>query len=962
MPTLLPPRPAADRVRVALPGRRPGRRGGPRVGRPWLRAAARRPGRAAALVIGLVVMHVATVAALVGGSALESLFAADVEARFGPVDVAVVRPGAALLPESLARFAGHEGGGATAARGVRLELQAVAAGPHAATEPDTRVLGISAEDVARGHGLAGEGLLEPLDLGPGEVILNQRLAGRVGAIVGEPVTLTLAVPAHSDPHDEARTIDARVLTWTPVVAGIAADDGLADDGRTPNVLTRLDTLQRVSDLPGLVSALLVTAPGPGRDAADDVVEAFATGAGRLGVVAVPVKADAMDTAAEEGGLFSGILLTLALLVVAAAVAVTSNLVILLGQARAREVALLRAMGTRARTVRRLFTTEVALLGLLAGVIGVLLALPLAHLLAGAIADHFASIEAGRGRELVDLELTADPAAVATGVGVVMTVVVLTARAAARRLAALDPTAVLRGAPPVLPAPDRGARRATTTGGAGLLLLGMGLTATTAGDLLRFLGLSLLLVAWWVHARHRRDVGPDARLALDERAALGGLAWSVVAPALLGDFGAGVQSSFGVLTLAGIGAVGCAAVLASGRMGRLMRTVRLNLPDGPVQAALRTAGSHAQEQRIRSGVVIGTIGIVLFMVAALAVLGAATDIGTPRQRGGFDVVATAPVGLDLRAAEAVPGAAAVVGMDHALMGESWFGTIDADDVRADVPYPVRAIRVPADLPAVQDFGLVDAVDGVASSRQLLEAVLRGQGVAVDRYARPEGARVGDEVVIDDGRGPVRMPLIGILDTFVLQGVLVGGADYDGLFPRGGPTMLLATAEAGVAPATLARDLSAAAVDRGLVARTVADAAAQVVAVNRTFTDIFAIMLRLGLAVALVAVAVVVARGARERRQQLAVLRAIGMRRRHLRLLLLAEPMLQAAVGILLGVGLGLAVLWLLFTRGFADLAFTVGWASLGGTAAGVLALVMLCVLVPARAGARRHPAGDLRDLG
>ncbi len=62
------------------------------------------------------------------------------------------------------------------------------------------------------------------------------------------------------------------------------------------------------------------------------------------------------------------------------------------------------------------------------------------------------------------------------------------------------------------------------------------------------------------------------------------------------------------------------------------------------------------------------------------------------------------------------------------------------------------------------------------------------------------------------------------------------------------------------------------------------------------------------------------------------------------------------------GCGLGVLWLLFRRGFADLAFVVGWVDLGLTCAAVLGLVLLSSLVPAVGGARGDVAAGLRDQG
>ena len=927
----------------------------------WVRGALRRPGRGLLVVLGLLAMHVATVASLVGGSALERLFVEDARAQWGPIDVVTFRPGEPLISESLVRFAATEGAQLGDRWAGRLILDAVASGGPGQREPDARLLGVSADEIDIGAPMTGEGQTDPLLLGPDGVLLGRRLADRIDVGTGDRVGFVVAIPEHTDPDDEDLELPPRVVRWDATVEGIADDTGLVDFGRTPNALTRLDTLQRITGLPGLVSALYLDTPDDGRDAAEAVTEGFESINRRVGLVSVEAKEDALDLAADEGGLFSGILLTLALLVVAASAAVTVNLIVLLGQERAREVAVMRAIGVAQRHVRRLFVAEAAVYALLAAVVGVALALPLAGWLATTIADHFGAIEAGRGRELVDLDLTPDPAAIVSGIVTVLVVALVTAWSAGRRLAGLDVADVLRGGPPVLGTPDRGERRLAVTRGVGLLTLGMGLTAGDGGDLLRYVGVSLLLVAWWLHLRHRLPAGAE-RTRLDERAAVVGLVWSVVAPALLGDFAAGVQASFGILVLAGVGAVSCATVLATARAAQLMRVVRLYLPDRRGQAPLRTAGSWAGHLRSRGGTVTGTVGVVLFMVAALAVLGSATDIGVARQRGGYDVVGTSAVRVDPDQLSAVRGVRRVDAMDHTLMGEGWFTTEDEDDEASSVPYPVRAIRLDPGFAAAQAFALADALPEYTSAGQVLDDVVRGEGVVLDRYARPEGAVPGDDVVVDDGRGPVSHELLAVLDTYLLQGVLMGPDAYEDLFATRGPTFVIAAANDGHDADALAGELNEAAAEVGLDVVTVAEAAREVVAVNRTFTDTFAVMLRLALGVALVGVAVLVARAVRERRSQLAVLRAIGFTRRDVTLALVAEPMLQAVTGVVIGVVAGLGVLWLLFRRGFADLAFVVGWVDLGLTCAAVLGLVLLSSLVPAVRGARGDVAAGLRDQG
>ncbi len=136
----------------------------------------------------------------------------------------------------------------------------------------------------------------------------------------------------------------------------------------------------------------------------------------------------------------------------------------------------------------------------------------------------------------------------------------------------------------------------------------------------------------------------------------------------------------------------------------------------------------------------------------------------------------------------------------------------------------------------------------------------------------------------------------------------------------------------------------------------------VAVNRTFTDVFAVMLVLGLAVAVASIAAYLARAARERRAALAVLRAVGLRHRSVVLALAAEPVLAGAVGTVLGLAVGLGILRALFAVGFSDLAFLVDWARVGLVAGATLALLVVVCLAAAALTTPRDVAAGLRDLG
>jgi putative ABC transport system permease protein len=146
-----------------------------------------------------------------------------------------------------------------------------------------------------------------------------------------------------------------------------------------------------------------------------------------------------------------------------------------------------------------------------------------------------------------------------------------------------------------------------------------------------------------------------------------------------------------------------------------------------------------------------------------------------------------------------------------------------------------------------------------------------------------------------------------------------------------------------------------------AETVSSVAADVVATNRTFTDTFALMLLLGLLVALVAVAAMLVRSALERRTSLAVLRAIGFPRRTVALTVAAEPISVAAVGGLAGLVVGLGVLRLLFAAGFSDLAFVVDLTRIGVVFATVVAALVVVCFAAAWPALPRRPDEALRDV-
>jgi ABC-type antimicrobial peptide transport system permease subunit len=270
------------------------------------------------------------------------------------------------------------------------------------------------------------------------------------------------------------------------------------------------------------------------------------------------------------------------------------------------------------------------------------------------------------------------------------------------------------------------------------------------------------------------------------------------------------------------------------------------------------------------------------------------------------------------------------------------------------YPVRLAAANQELVDRQSFELADALPDYTSADDALAAVVRDVDKAVvDRYGLPPGAQVGDEIVLDLGPSLRRFELIAVLDTFLLDAVFINRAEYHDLATSFGANLVLATAADGVDAGELARALEDANRDRGLDAETVEQVAADVVSVNRTFTDVFALILVLGLGVAVVAVASSLARTTQQRRPALAVLRLLGVPRWAIVATLVSEPFAVALVGAATGLAVGLAVLRVLFAVGFSQLAFVVDLGTLL-VALGLLAGLLLVVCVVAAWPARDAP--------
>jgi len=782
------------------------------------------------------------------------------------------------------------------------------------------------------------------DLADDEILLNTWLAEDLDAEPGDQVTLTYYVPGEGGRIDTT-SATFRVGGVVPL-AGLAADPTLMP--QFPGVSEKSDCRQWDPGVPidlarirdkeeaywdahgGTPKAFLRLAAGRqiwDNRFGDTTAVRFVGGAGEtyaeqvratlrerldpasLGLVVEPVRERAR-TAAGQALDFGQLFLGLSMFLIAAALVLTGLLLAFSTQQRAGETGTLLAVGFRPRRVRRLMLAEAAAVVALGTLVGTAGGFGYTRLVLLGLATVWQSAVGAS-----DIRFHAEPATVLLGAGAGVAVALATiwltlrrqGRASARELLASGAEADLT--------PAAGRRRrswigwaAAAAGAAGAAGLVVGVAVASGGQVGAFFGAGALLLGaglaacWAVLGYLERGSGaerggsPHPPREADTEAERGGY----------GDPPRNTREDpprTAHPTLPRTSAAGT--------------ETRRAAPPGPRLSVRGLGLRNATRRRGRS---LATVALVAFGAFLVIAVGAnrRTPPADPGRHasgtGGFRLMGetTLPVHYDLLSEQ---------GLAHFALPKNLPSRIDhlvamrvheGDEASCLNLNRVQKPRLMGVRPgALADRGAFTfaetAMDpGEASPWTLLDADL-GEGVvpAVGDAASVRwslGMRVGDTIPYTDGRGrPMTIRIVGAVRNSILQGALLISEDaFRRAFPAetGYRTFLIDTPadEADAVADVLSRQLS----DVGLSVTPTADRLAALGAMQNTYLAIFQTLGGLGLLLGSVGLGVVVLRNVLERRGELALMRAVGWRRRRLHRLLLLEHWGLLAMGLACGV--------------------------------------------------------------
>jgi len=477
----------------------------------------------------------------------------------------------------------------------------------------------------------------------------------------------------------------------------------------------------------------------------------------------------------------------------------------------------------------------------------------------------------------------------------------------------------------------------------------------------------------------------------------------VAVALVVGIGTAVMSAWGPARRAGRVAPVPALrgeVVAAGRLGRGRTLAGAVL--GVAGAGLVVAGTLASP--VESGFLLaGTAAITLGVLAlgpALAwslarllgapirrvagVVGALASGNAARQpRRTAATVLPLVIGLTLisflTTLAAGTKASAAGGLDRTLRADYRLKAAGAG-----MHQPLLSPRVPERLAALPELAAVAAFSGTAASvgghdggvtavdpaqlpRVLDLQVTSGAladlttgAIAVSREAATTlGLAVGSPVTVRTARGARVLTVRAVYDTATLDDFarqqlpladfLVAPADHRAL-ADGGVTMVLARRRDGVTPEVARAAIARAVADHPTVEiASAGELRRQATAAIDPALRLFYSLLGLAVVVGLAGVVNTLVLSIQERARELGLLRAVGMDRRQVRSMVAWEAVIVAAIGSVVGLGLGAFLGWAVSRD--LDLPATVPAGQLLVVAVAACAVAVLAAALPARRAAR-----------
>ncbi len=922
-----------------------------------LRNITRRRGEAVLVVLGSLLGTAIITSAFVVGDSIDHSIRDIARTNLGPVDEMVeVRPDTEVSVVLASVRAAVDAADVPDVDGV---LEMITSGGVAAAgeggdrrgEPFASVGEVDFDD-ARSFGGDSEatGLVDAgATPGPGETVINRSLADELEVDVGDRMTL----------HLYGNPVDLDVRTVVPEV-GLGGAVSLYVQ---PGTIERAAADAAVPGEPPAGRVLVSNAGGvfDGETHTEAVAEDLQRALGEAGISDFeldPVKADLLDDAAEQGAGIGSLFTFIGSFSVVAGVLLVVNLFIMLGEERKTELGMMRAVGLHRSHLLRTFGLEGAIYSVVAAAIGALLGVGVGWVLIRATQVIFSS-DSG-----LTFQLAVEPTALLGGAVYGALLGIITVWLTSVRISRLNVISAIRD----LPDPRKRGRHLgrLILGAVGIGLGGLLTLAGLSGEnsALTLLGpgvalfSSLALTMRFLPARPTLIVTSSAVIA-----------WGVLAFTVAPD--AMQDASEQTFLIQGVLMVG-AAVLILVQIDHFWVSLARRLADRGGGLASRLALAYPLARRVRTGLLLAMFAMVLFVMTFLSVfdgiLRSQAGDFAEQQRAGFDLFIDSnpanPVTSDLLAAQ--PEVTSVAALSH--------GGTDMQAPWDDEPQWWAITGFDESLLAFGGPELAARGAAYASDADVYRAVLDDPSLAViDDFFREEDGgpssvsmEIGDQFRVVSPMGEERtVTVAGIMaQDWIFNGTLMSRDVVDDVLgPLAVENRHYVALTEGADATEVATQLDGRLLENGTSAASFRDEIDKELAENSGFFNLMRGYLGIGLVIGIAGLGVVMVRAVRERRREIGMLRAMGVRAPTVRRAFMIEAGFLAVQGIVIGIGLGALSAYQVLvnstTFGEQTLEFAVPWTALAIISLVPLVVSLLAAVRPANRAAGIRPAVALR---
>jgi putative ABC transport system permease protein len=815
--------------------------------------------------------------------------------------------------------------------------------------------------------------LSVADPGPGRVVVNEHLAGSLGAGVGDRVTFF---------------VYGQPLSAT--VAAVVPAEGLGGVGLGSAVnhgaYFSPGTLTAVADTAG--QQVTTTTFVSNRGGVEDGADLTDTVSGRIRSLLGPAaasgadvqspKREVLDAAEELSDALGSMFVFIASFSIIAGVMLIVNIFVMLAEERKGQVGVLRAIGMRRRRVSAELSIEGAIYTVVAVLLGGVVGLAIGRVVL-VIALNLVNGFNDRANQL-SIVFAVTPASIINGMTGGFLIALAAVALTSVRISRINIIAAIRD---LEPSPKRRTRNRLTIASAVATAL---LAAASVPAVAAEAGAAAYLLPGLTVVASipllRRFLPPRPVYAAVGIALLGwGLVAHLVRPGVFDDASTATYVVMGCMLTFG------SVLLVSQYQAVLLYPLR-RLMRRPSDTALATrlAIAYPMAKRFRTGATLSMYCIVVFVIVLLTQISRIVDAGVD------DAVNNASAGWTLRA-DYNP-TARWPGAEREVSGGPFAGKVvetaqlvtapaQGDDPKGRMDdVPVMAVGVP-DRVAAAPPALDDRLDTLPDDASAWALVIRDPSyllidVLYGATGGPQGEplRAGSKVTLTDngtGRRVTRTVAGVITDGQAYYGIGGGEFRYPVVMSRSAiraqfgsqarPSSLLIRLNAGTDPAEVASQMQGQFLNRGLVATDIAQAVRDSYTGNRQFFTLMRGYLALGLFVGVAGLGVVMVKSVRERRRTIAVLRALGFQARTVRRAVMGESTFVAVEGVSIGTVLGVLTTWLLYQNspafGTLTVEFPIAWTEIGLTVGATLVASLLATVGPARRAARIKPAIALR---